>query len=255
VLVRGAPPADQEWLIAAEDQGAYQQLLIAAASADADGAAASGGATDLHTWGLAGVDRVVSVGSAVAGGPQAVALLVGNDVLALPPGWAEGVGRVATDSRRAAASHRGTRAVVCGAKGVGKSTCLRYAVNRLLSPPPSPPPPSQSSSSSSSSSPPRRAASTSAAPREVAVIDCDLGQPEFNLPGTLALHVVAAPVLSPPHLRLLHPPEVAYFVGDLTTKHEPEAFAAALDLLMRRYQECREARIAHRVRTLSRPPI
>ena len=41
--------------------------------------------------------------------------------------------------------------IVCGAKGVGKSTCLRYTVNRLLRKFP-----------------------------KVAIIDCDPGQPEFT---------------------------------------------------------------------------
>jgi len=44
-----------------------------------------------------------------------------------------------------------TKLVVCGAKGVGKSTCLRYTVNKLL----------QKFS-------------------QIAVIDCDPGQPEFT---------------------------------------------------------------------------
>ena len=236
VLVRGAPLAHQEWLVAAEDQGAYQQLLSSAADKEGGREARQ---RDAHAWRPVSAD-LVSVASAVAGSAPAVAALLGNDILALPRGWADSVGRVAADSARATSVRRGTRAVVCGAKGVGKSTCLRYTINRLLT--------TSSSSSSSSSSP-------SSSLREVAVIDCDLGQPEFNLPGVIGLHIVTAPVLTPPHLHL-GTPEVSFFVGDLTTKHEPEAFAVALDLLMRRYEECRGARIARQVRLSGRaaPP-
>ena len=43
------------------------------------------------------------------------------------------------------------RIFVCGAKGVGKSSCIRYTINRCLK-----------------------------IFQTIAVIDCDLGQPEFN---------------------------------------------------------------------------
>jgi polynucleotide 5'-kinase involved in rRNA processing len=103
------------------------------------------------------------------------------------------------------------RVLVCGAKGVGKSTCLRYTVNRLLG----------------------RA-------RAVCVIDCDLGQPEFTVPGLLSLHLVraSAPVLSPTHLHL-HPPLLSHFIGDITSKNEPELFARALASLYSRYEQLR----------------
>jgi len=54
------------------------------------------------------------------------------------------------------ANHEGEspKALMAGARGVGKSTCLRYALNRLLG-----------------------------RFKAVAVIDCDLGQPELTLSG------------------------------------------------------------------------
>ena len=122
----------------------------------------------------------------------------------------------------------GTRTIICGAKGVGKSTCLRYTINRLLSSSPSSP----SSSSSSSSLP----------PRAIAVIDCDLGQPEFNIPGCISLHIVTGPVLTPPHLHL-QTPELSYYLGELTSKNEPETFATALGLLMQRYRTLHDERM------------
>ena len=58
-------------------------------------------------------------------------------------------------------------------QGVGKSTFVRFLVNSLLTVAPA-----------------------------VAVLDLDLGQPELGPPGIMALHVVGAPLLTPPHAHL-----------------------------------------------------
>lgn len=91
--------------------------------------------------------------------------------------------------------------LVCGAKGVGKSSMCRYLVNRMLNQYP-----------------------------KVAYMDCDLGQPEFTTPGQVSLHLLDSPVFGPPHANLRRP-QVAYFVGNTTSKPEPLLFSAAVRAL------------------------
>ena len=86
-----------------------------------------------------------------------------------------------------------------------RSTCLRYAINRLLS-----------------------------KTQAVAVIDCDLGQPEFTASGLLSLHIISSPVLSPPHLHLRRP-ELSFFLGDLSAKHMPQVLEACVGKLFAAY--------------------
>lgn len=91
--------------------------------------------------------------------------------------------------------------LVCGAKGVGKSSMCRYLVNRMLNQYP-----------------------------KVAYMDCDLGQPEFTTPGQVSLHLLDSPVFGPPHANLRRP-QIAYFVGTTTSKPEPLLFSAAVRAL------------------------
>lgn len=102
--------------------------------------------------------------------------------------------------------------MICGANGVGKSSCMRFLINSLLS------------SVQVDNSP----------DKGVCVIDCDLGQPEFNHPGMLSLHVITSPVVSSSHLNL-RPPRRSVFLGDVTSRHEPEQFCRALKLLFEEY--------------------
>lgn len=72
-------------------------------------------------------------------------------------------------------------------QGVGKSTFVRFLVNSLLSPRVS------------------RAGDedhTGTGAAAVAVLDLDLGQPELGPPGLLSLHIVRAPLLTPPHAHM-----------------------------------------------------
>lgn len=57
---------------------------------------------------------------------------------------------------------------LCGGKGVGKSTFLRYAINRLLT-----------------------------KYEKIRVVDLDPGQPEFTVPGCVSVHTVTEPVFGP----------------------------------------------------------
>jgi len=77
------------------------------------------------------------------------------------------------------------RLMVLGGKGVGKSTLLRYLVNRMLK-----------------------------SSRSVLVIDFDPGQPEFFPPGCVSASLVSQPLLGPNFTHFLQPPIFSYFVGD-----------------------------------------
>lgn len=125
-----------------------------------------------------------------------------------PPTWDAGVSAVLQSIRAGNSS----RAIVCGAKGVGKSTCLRYLVNRLL---------------------------CKGGAKAVCVIDCDVGQPELGPPGLISLHIVKSPILSPCHLNQQRP-HLSYFIGDITTKNEPETLIRLLRELYKRYTEIRD---------------
>jgi hypothetical protein len=106
-----------------------------------------------------------------------------------------------------------------------RSTTLRYLINRVLSKTP-----------------------------YVAVIDCDVGQPEFTPSGQLSLHIFSSqklqqppqsvsssssppcffPLLSPPHLHL-HQPELSFYLGDVTIKHTPDMFEKCVSLLFAKF--------------------
>jgi len=74
--------------------------------------------------------------------------------------------------------------MITGAKGVGKSTLLRYFTNRILS--------------SSSTTP-----NDQNGIEEVAILDTDVGQPELAPPGLLRLSIVRKPLLQPPYWNLV----------------------------------------------------
>ena len=121
-----------------------------------------------------------------------------------PLEWVEAVDKVCKDVKEC------PRVVICGAKGVGKSTSLRYTLNRLMS-----------------------------KTKCVALLDCDLGQSEFTVSGLVSLHILSTPLLSPSHLRL-RKPELSFFIGDTTLKADPGLFEVALVRLYERYLELRD---------------
>eukprot|EP00978_Attheya_sp_CCMP212_P010220 scaffold24561_cov64-Attheya_sp.AAC.7 len=124
------------------------------------------------------------------------------------------------------------RIVICGAKGVGKSTCLRYALNRLLS---------------------KEADGTCHTTgrkdgiHAIAVLDCDVGQPELSVPGMLTLTILNQPLLSPPHAHLVcgsnaseasvaSQHERAFYFGHLSSKQDPTTYIQALSALVEQYE-------------------
>ena len=120
--------------------------------------------------------------------------------------------------------------LICGAKGVGKSTLLRYATNRILS-----------------------------LQQPVAILDLDCGQAELSPPGMLTLTIISKPLLSDPPVHMVcggscdhygsrsnnadedcikH--EAAYFFGDITSKADPDTYIQMASQLMRRYNQLQE---------------
>lgn len=83
--------------------------------------------------------------------------------------------------------------IITGAKGVGKSTMLRYLTNRILS----------TSSSASRSIGENDGQNDVCGIEEVAILDTDVGQPELAPPGMLSLSIVRKPLLQPPYWNLV----------------------------------------------------
>lgn len=117
--------------------------------------------------------------------------------LSVPQEWADAMDAVIR-APSAAPPEGNISVLVCGAKGVGKSTVCRLLVNRMLG-----------------------------RHTQVAFLDCDLGQPEFTPPGLVSLHKLDTPVLGPPHTNIRRP-ELAYFIGTTTSKPEPLLYSAAV---------------------------
>jgi polynucleotide 5'-hydroxyl-kinase GRC3/NOL9 len=115
-------------------------------------------------------------------------------------------------------AHGHTRIVVCGAKHVGKSTCIRYAVHRLLSSPSVP---------------------------VVALLDCDAGQPEMSPPGMLTLTLIHKPLLSPPHHHMVlgeaslvtKQHANACFYGHVSSKADPSLYLQCISKLLQSYTQ------------------
>jgi polynucleotide 5'-hydroxyl-kinase GRC3/NOL9 len=97
-----------------------------------------------------------------------------------------------------------------GTKGVGKSTCLRYCLNRLLSNPELTP--------------------------KVAVLDADVGQPELGPPGMLTLSIRTEPLLKHPYSHLLTKKRPEYvdacFYGSITSQTNPERYIHCVRYLL-----------------------
>ncbi|RLN92736.1 hypothetical protein DYB28_010502 [Aphanomyces astaci] len=110
----------------------------------------------------------------------------------IPPTWS----KVAASILDSMATSANRKMLVCGAKGVGKSTFSRYVVNRLLNVYPM-----------------------------VAYLDTDVGQPELAAPGVLSLHYITSPLLGPG----------SYFFGFSSPKADPTVYMEAISALLNDY--------------------
>ena len=127
------------------------------------------------------------------------------------------------------------RVVVCGAKSVGKSTYVRYLVNKMMT----------------------CCTDRNGKRIRVAVLDCDVGQPELGPPGLITLTILERPLLSPPHIHMIcngqaqdsacaHGKETnfeaapghasARFFGSVSAKADPSSYVAAIASLLSQYE-------------------
>ncbi|XP_075223814.1 polynucleotide 5'-hydroxyl-kinase nol9-like isoform X2 [Lycorma delicatula] len=83
----------------------------------------------------------------------------------------------------------GSRTILCGGSGVGKSTLLRYLVNRSLS-----------------------------SWDKVLVIDFDPGQSEFTVPGCVSAFLINTPLLGPNFTHISNPLR-SFFYGSVDVIH------------------------------------
>ncbi|CCA67460.1 hypothetical protein PIIN_01290 [Serendipita indica DSM 11827] len=98
------------------------------------------------------------------------------------------------------------RILIQGPKGSGKSMLSRMLVNRLLS-----------------------------RFKQVAYLDCDVGQTEFTPEGMVSLHLLTQPVFGPP---FSHPrdPLRAHFVGSTSPRSSPDHFLECIIALLDAYR-------------------
>ena len=154
---------------------------------------------------MAAADATADAAAAAAAGGtrRAAAGRACTTRFVLPARWASAAAAIC--ARAVAPAAPPVVAFVLGAKGAGKSTFARLLVNRLLDA--------------------RRGGA-------VAYLDLDAGQPEHTPPGMLALALVTAPLLSPPHLRTAH---AAADAAEAAALGAPHALAPAARLLAARY--------------------
>jgi len=127
------------------------------------------------------------------------------------------------------------RVVVCGAKSVGKSTYVRYLVNKIMT----------------------SCTDRNGKRKRVAILDCDVGQPELGPPGLITLTILERPLLSPPHTHMIckgqaqdsacpHGKETNFeaapghastrFFGHVSAKADPSSYVAAIASLLSQYE-------------------
>ncbi|KAB0801391.1 hypothetical protein PPYR_05745 [Photinus pyralis] len=98
--------------------------------------------------------------------------------------------------------HKKSKTLLSGGKGVGKSSALRYMVNKLL-----------------------------LSYKEVLVIDLDPGQPEFTISGCLSATIVTEPVFGPNYTHLREPYR-SVFVPKIDISAQPRDYIKNVKLLM-----------------------
>lgn len=96
---------------------------------------------------------------------------------------------------------------VIGNRNTGKSTFTRHLVNRLLS-----------------------------THKEIAYLDCDLGQPEMTPSGLLSLSVLNTPLIGAPFTHNTRQPFACSFYGNSTPINDPELYLTLLRELVQTYR-------------------
>lgn len=98
-------------------------------------------------------------------------------------------------------SESNPKIVLCGGKAVGKSTLLRYFVNAMLQ-----------------------------KYKKVVVLDCDIGQSEFTIPGCVSVVVVKEPLLGPSYTHFIKPKR-CIFLGEISVMQCPEKYFKSIQFI------------------------
>ncbi|OQR81868.1 hypothetical protein THRCLA_11327 [Thraustotheca clavata] len=122
--------------------------------------------------------------------------------MVLPSSWHETAVKICSNFT---SSIETRKVLVCGAKGVGKSTYTQFLVNRFLE-----------------------------SYRVVAYIDTDVGQPELGAPGVLSLHYITDPILGPSFTHM-QPAYRSYYFGFSSPKADPQHYMQAIGALIEAY--------------------
>ncbi|ORX92775.1 hypothetical protein K493DRAFT_338632 [Basidiobolus meristosporus CBS 931.73] len=125
-----------------------------------------------------------------------------------PESWVDGVQRLINGAHVPAdAINSVPIIVVCGTKGVGKSTFTRFLSNSLLN-----------------------------EYKDIAYLECDIGQSEFTPNGLVSLNLVSNPVFGPPFTHLQKPYR-SYFIGNTTPRDDPGYYMACIRELVNVYRQ------------------
>ncbi|CAM9457960.1 unnamed protein product [Pylaiella littoralis] len=200
------PRGDHDAVQTPEGGGGEREQEEDAVWSATDGTAhvASGRKGDVHdsSWeATASVSLLLAAELQLPGMQVVVTDVAGLRPFTVSQGWADIVNAILAAPPPPTGGACSGSVLVCGAKGVGKSSLCRFLVNRLLG-----------------------------RHREVAYMDCDLGQPEFTPPGQVSLHRLQTPVVAPPHANIRQP-QLAYFIGTTSSKPEPLLYSAAVRAL------------------------
>lgn len=125
----------------------------------------------------------------------------------VPAAWDAAAEALASSLASPPAAAHTTTVLLCGGRNVGKSSFARLLVNRALA----------------------------EGARAVALLDCDVGQPELAPPGVISLHWIDQPLLGPPHTQL-RPPHRCRFVGQTTPAEQPDAYVACVRALIAQHR-------------------
>lgn len=103
--------------------------------------------------------------------------------------------------------NKNTKLMICGGKGVGKSTLLKYMINTLL-----------------------------LKYDSVLVIDLDPGQPEFTISGCVSAVVVKTPILGP-NFTHLRKPDRCIFINNIDVGLEPDQYIKCVIELLKQCED------------------
>jgi polynucleotide 5'-hydroxyl-kinase GRC3/NOL9 len=164
----------------------------------------------------------------IRGNPTSFRLAPPTRAVVIPPSWKTTVDQIVTDFNNAGVPikdsleeessyrHAKQEVLICGAKGVGKSTLLRYLTNRLLS---------------------KNSESTRI--EQVAILDADVGQPELSPPGVLRLSLQDTSLLRTPYWNLVTPINTvaSVYYGAVTSSVDPTRYIEGVQTLIQAYRD------------------